>query len=290
VSLNRNWTLLLLLPLALLLGVFVVWPAALGLLHSFTRVSGGASAALEWVGLENYARVVSQGEFASAVRNGSVLTTLSVSLELSLGLGLACALRLPFRGRTLVRAGLLIPWLVSPVASGVMWRGLLLPSSGLLHYGFALLHLPGPPNPLDAHTALLTVTLCEVWRKVPLATALLLLPGVLAIQRPLWDHAALEGLSGWGHFRHLLWPGMRPLLLTVGLLLTADALLTAESILQLSGGGPGSATITLGLLSYEQTVKAYNPALGAAAGWLLALAVSAVSLVYGVALTRSRRR
>ena len=278
-TLDWRWTLSLLAPLLVLLTVLTLWPAASGLAYSFTNYSLLQNAPVHLVGFENYARLFSQGEFLTALRNGGLLTLLTVSLELGFGLTLAYALRHPFRGRGWVRALLLIPWLVSPLANGVMWHALYNPDSGLVNLLPALLGWPHLPDPLNRDTALLAVALAEVWRKAPLVT-FLLLPGVLSIPRVQWEQAALEGLDLWGRFRHILLPGLRPLLITVGFLLIADGLATSESLLMLTGGGPGSATVTLGLFSYQQAAQSYNWALGSTSGWLIAVFVGLFAFGY----------
>ena len=287
-TLNWRWTLLLLGPLALLLSVFTLWPAAFGLAYSFTNYAPLQNTPVRLVGLENYARMLAQPQLLTALGNVGLLSLLSVAFEMGLGLTLAYALRQPFRGRELVRALLLVPWLVSPVANGVMWHALYNTGSGLLNFWPALLGLPRPTDPLGGGTALLAVALAEIWRKTPLVT-FLILPGVLAIPRAQWEEAALEGVNLWGRFRHILLPHLRPLLLTVGFLLTADALATGESLLILTGGGPGSATVTLGLFSYQQAVQSYNWALGSTSGWLVAALVGLVALGYLLATRREAR-
>ena len=94
------------------------------------------------------------------------------------------------------------------------------------------------------------------------------------------EQAALDGLDLRGRFRHILLPRLRPLLITVGFLLIADGLATSESLLMLTGGGPGSATVTLGLFSYQQAVQSYNWALGSTSGWLIAVSVGLFAFGY----------
>jgi len=174
--------------------------------------------------------VVNDHPFHVAFRNITLFSLVTVPAELVIGFVLAYLLREPFRGRGLVRAALLIPWLVSPMANGVMWHFLSNSERGLLNFCLAWLDLTALPSPL--------------------------------------------GMKGWAL------PSLRPLLLTVALLFTGDALGTFDSVLILTGGGPGSATLTPALYSYQQAFQNHLWPIGTTSAWLIVASVLLVGLVY----------
>ena len=262
-----------LLPFVVIVLVFIVLPAILGLISSFTNYSPLQQHPVHVVGLENYARVFSEPEFPVSLRNITIFTIFTVSLELMLGVLLAYILRVPFRGRSFVRVVLLLPWLVSPIANGVMW-----------HYIF---NQPGFPNLLGSSTALIVVMLVEVWRVAPFVT-FLVLPGVLGIGQQNWDDATLLGLSSFTKLRFLVLPRLKTLLLSIGMLLVGQALGAFETILIFTGGGPGSATVTPGLYAYQSAIKTYDWTRGVPASWLIALAVLVVGIIYVFVTERER--
>jgi ABC-type sugar transport system permease subunit len=277
--LTRRERLLLLAPLALILLPFLIGPALFGLLASFTNYAP-AELHVHAVGLANYADVLRDTSFISSWRNIIVFVLVSVLAELALGLGIAYLLREPFRGRALVRVLLLVPWLISPIANGVMWHFLLNLQWGILNFAASLLRLPTLPSPLGSTVlALPTTIVTDIWRKVPLAS-FLLLPGLLAIPSEQWEYATIEGASTFTRIRHIALPWLRPLLLTVGLLLVGDALGTYDSILVLTGGGPGSATYTPALYSYLQAFQYFSWSTGATSAWFIVAAVILFGLVY----------
>jgi ABC-type sugar transport system permease subunit len=278
----------LLVPLALVVGLFTVWPALYGLIYSFTSFDAFRNVPVHFTGLENYVRAFDQPGFRDAMRNAVVLALVSVTLQMALGALVALALRRPFRGRAAVRLLLLAPWLVSPIASGVMWRFLFNRDSGLINVLPALLGLPLMPDPRGPGLAMLSLILIETWRKAPLV-AFLVLPALMGVPASLWDLASLEGLSRPGVLRHVALPHLRGLLLTLFMLLVGDALGTFETVLMFTGGGPGNETITPGLFSYQQAFQTYNWSLGSSSAWVVAASVIALGAAYLV-LNRSKAR
>jgi ABC-type sugar transport system permease subunit len=114
----------------------------------------------------------------------------------------------------------------------------------------------------------------------------LLVPGVLAIPADQWDQATIDGARLWHRISHITIPWLRPLLLSVALLLIGDTLGTFDTILILTGGGPGSETITPGLYSYQQAFQVNDWPLGTTAAWLIAVAVLVVGIGYLVLMRR----
>jgi multiple sugar transport system permease protein len=278
---------LLLGPLAALLMPFLFWPAVVGLARSFTDYTP-AQTSWRAVGFQNYAAVLGNEQVHFAFRNIVIMVLVAVPVELGVGLAVAWALRTPFRGRGLARIVLLIPWLLSPIAVGVMWHFLYGPA-GMLDYAAAWLRLPAVPSPLALpRWALPAVIATEIWRKAPLA-AFLLLPGVLAIPSEQWEHATLDGTPLAAQLRHILLPRLRPLLLTVVLLLLGDTIGTFDSVLMMTGGGPGSETLTPALYSYQQSFGAYNWSFGIASAWVVVAAVLPLGFGY-LALARPGER
>jgi multiple sugar transport system permease protein len=270
---------LLLTPLMVLLLPFLLAPALLGFIASFTNYAP-THHSLNFVGLKNYQVVINNREFSAAMRNTLRFTLLTVPIELALGFVLAYLLRRPWRGRDLLRVLFLIPWLVSPIANGVMWHFLFSSQVGLFNFWLALFRLPKQPSPLGIRSwALPAVMLVEIWRTTPLVS-FLLLPGLLSIPAEQWEAATIEGASVVQRIGQIALPALRPLLLTVGLLLTGSALGVFDSILIMTGGGPVSDTLTLGLFSYHRAFTLFDWPGGATSAWLIVLAVLSASLLY----------
>ena len=270
------------------MGFFLIIPAGLGLLSTFTNYSPGQS---NWkvVGLLNYQKVFEDRTFGSAFTNGIILTLLTVPVEIALALLVTALLRKPFRGRSLVRVFLLLPWLVSPMAAGVMWHFLLNGQVGLSAWLGSFFTSDYIASPLaNPGWALPALALTEVWRVVPL-TAFLLLPGVLAVPQDQLDYALLIGSSGWTKWSRIILPQMGGLTLTIIFLLIGQSLSEFDSVLILTGGGPGTRTMTLALYSYNLTVTSHNWPSGVTVAWLLEGVVLIAGIFY-IILSRSEKR
>ncbi len=284
--LTRRQRLVLFAPLGLVILPFLLWPAAFGLVASLTTYGPGQRD-VRWVGLAHYVALLSDPQFRAASLNSAEFTVVTVAAELAIGFGLAYLLRLPFRGRALVQIGLLLPWLVSPIANGVLWHFLFDLTNGLYGYFPALLGAQVPASPLGLRGwAMPTMMAVDVWRKAPLA-AFLLVPGLAAIAPERWEQARLDGAPLFSRLRHVAWPQVWPMLATVAMLLIGDSLGAFDTVLILTGGGPGTATLTPGLYSYQQAFRVNNWPDGAASAWLIMSAMALIGLVY-IALMRRR--
>jgi len=257
---------------------FLALPALLGLFTTFTASTlTGEPGPL--VGLDNYRTVLSDSTMGTALVNVLTLTLIAVPIELVLGLVVAGLLRRPFPGRSMVRVLLLAPWLVSPLAAGVMWHFLYNGQVGFVGWVAGVLRRDVASPPAQPAWALLSVALMEIWRMAPLA-AFLLLPGVLAVPQDDIDQAIIMGSPALTTWWVAIIPRIRALLLTVLLLLVAQSLTTFDSIFVLTGGGPGSRTITPALQAYNLAVQGHDWSLGATASWLLAVLVLVAGAVY----------
>lgn len=278
--------LVLFAPLALLLAGWLVIPALLGLLATFTTYSPFTTD-VHLSGFANYTAVAGDPLFGAAARNVAIFTVVAVPLELVIGFGVAYLLRRSFRGRAALRILLLLPWLVSPIASGVMWHFLFGGATGIVDFVLGWLGQPDMPSPLgDLRFALPAVIAVEVWRMAPFVT-FLLLPSLASIPSERWEEATLSGASWVGRVRHVAVPAVRPLLLTITMLLVGLSLGTFDTVLILTGGGPGTATVTAALYSYNRAFGVNDWPVGATSGWFIAAAVLVAGLFY-LRLARTR--
>ncbi|MBK8024836.1 MAG: sugar ABC transporter permease [Chloroflexi bacterium] len=240
---------LLVAPLVICLLILIVYPFFFAVSISFTdRVVGGGG---EWVGLENYARMVSQPSFPAAVSNTIVLVVAVQMLKLIFGLGIAVLLSQQIRGRQFWRALILLPWAMPAFVAFITWKLLYAPQGGAFNY--ILIGLGLVPSHVDflstKELALPSVIVASFWRGFPF-WVISFLAAMQTIPRELYESAALDGANGWGRFRNVTVPGIRHVILVVILTSTIWTTNSFEAVWLLTGGGPSNATMTFPLLAY----------------------------------------
>lgn len=278
---------LFLAPAVVFVVLTVVYPLIYNILQSFFDVGlrevvqGGAS----WVGLDNYRDQLGRSEFWHAVVVSLVYSIGTVAIAFAVGLGLALLFHREFRGRNLLRALLLLAWILPTVVSANVWRWLLDGSYGLLNAALSGLGLLdrdlfwlGEPNP-----ALLAVIVATAWSFAPFAM-ILLAAGLQSISPTYYEAARIDGASPWQQFRSLTFPLLRPVSLTVTLLIFIFTFKTFDTIFLMTGGGPGNATETLPVYAYNEAFEFSRFDTAAVATTVLMVISIALALVYFRAL------
>lgn len=249
--------LLLILPAALLLLLVLVIPIVVAIYSSFFDINILNLADQKFVGLSNYARMLSSGDFWTALGITGIYTVIVVVGAYLLGLGTALLLRRRFRGRGLARTLAIVPWAVPPVVSVLVWTWILNTNYGVLNYALKATHVIGKGLPWleDGTLALIGVMTVSVWSLYPVAVTMLL-AGLQGIGEDQYEAAAVDGAGRWQRFRHVTWPGLAPVNIVLVLLLGLLAFTRVVTIIYvMTGGGPGRATETLPLQIYLEAFK-----------------------------------
>ena len=187
---------------------------------------------------------------------GSLVTTLvyaggGTAASIGLGLVAALALRRGFRGRTLVRASLLLPYVAPVVAATFVWGVMLNPQFGIVNeVGTGLLGWDEPiPFLSERPTALLTVIVFEMWRSFPFAF-LFLTARLQAAPATLEEAARVDGATPTQLFRHIVWPQLLPTIAVLALLRFIWTFNNFDDIYLLTGGGAGTDVISVRVFEF----------------------------------------
>lgn len=244
---------LLLAPVLLVMLVLVVWPFVTAVWIAFTNKSIGTEGT--WVGLDNFAQVVSSPRFGRALQNSLIFTVVALALKFVLGMGMALVLNQAFFGRNFLRAYFLIPWVLPGFVAYMTWRWFLDPLQGVANYALTDLGLiTYPLEFLSSPTlALPSVILAHVWRGFPFF-GVAFLAGLQNIPSELYEAAAVDGASWRQQFRYITLPGLRHVILVVLMLSTIWTFNAFEPIYLLTGGGPADATMVYTVLAYEMGI------------------------------------
>jgi multiple sugar transport system permease protein len=225
-------------------------PTLYGILVSLYRVE--FVELLTFVGLRNYAEVLTDQRFWNSVRVSFTFTGCSVVLTFLGGFGLALLGNQRVRFRGAFRTIALLPWVTSYVVTYLIFRWILNSDFGLINAvlveGFGLPRVSWLGDPVLALASLIGV---DVWRAAPYAMVLLL-AGLQSIPQELYEAAAIDGATRARSFFAVTLPLMRPTILILLVLLTIVDFNVVVAMLVLTGGGPGAATEAMSLRMYNE--------------------------------------
>ncbi|MDU0338278.1 carbohydrate ABC transporter permease [Bosea rubneri] len=207
-----------------------------------------------WVGLGNYVALFNDPLFWKAFIQTVVFTFFSVVLHLVIGLALALLLNMHLNAtfRSLARGLLIVPWLLAPTVAGMIWVLMLQPFgvfNGLL-VSLGLLDPNGTISWLgDPSTALGSVTAMNVWRAFPFFMVMLL-AGLQAIPKQLYEAAEIDGATLWEQFWHITLPQLRGVMTTIVLLDSIWTFRAFDPVYVMTGGGPAHSSEVLATAIY----------------------------------------
>ncbi len=244
-----------------------------------------------FVGIQNYLTLIQDGRFWNALRNTSVIAAVSVTAEMVLGMLAALAIHRSFRGRGMVRAGLLVPWAMTTVVTARMWDWIFNANYGIFNAALLNLRLIGAYRAwtASADSAIWAVIGADVWKTMPFM-ALLLLAGLQMIPSDLYEAARIDGAGAWRIFWRITLPLLRPSILVALLFRTLDVVRIFDLPFVLTGGGPGYATETLSIYAYRTLFTNLDFGYGATLSFGMFLVVMIVALFYVKVLGSSAER
>lgn len=240
-----------------------------------------------FVGLANYAEVVTGPLFIKSLINTGLFTLGSIVAQFAIGLCLALFFRNKFPLSSVLRALLLLPWLLPLIVSSATWRSILEADSGILNTTLRNLHLIDSPIGwlISPDVALIAVIGVNIWIGIPFNVTLLY-SGLQDIPDELYEAGSLDGATGWKAFWHITWPNLRAVVSVVLVLGVVYTIKVLDIILGLTGGGPANATQTLATQSYQRSFIDFKFGEGAALSNILIV----ISMVFAIIYLRSTRR
>ena len=286
--LGRDWQVALpfMAPLVILMVGLILWPFINAVWISMT-VRSAITRSEVFVGLQNYQRLWTDSDFIGAVQNTVQFTVVSVVLKLIVGMVIALLLhsRLPYRN--ILTGVMLLPWIVPEVVTALAWKSIydpifgglnpMLQAIGLIDRRVGWLSEPGLAMP--------SVIAVNIWKGIPFFT-MLLLAGLKAIDKELYEAAEVDGAKALDRFRHITLPSLKYVIAVTVLLSTISTFNAFGLVYLMTGGGPGGATRLYSILAYERAIIGLRFGPGAAVAFSMAPLLALVILV----LARFMRR
>lgn len=249
-------------------------------LNDWNMLSGGA---ITFVGLRNYAEMLANKRFWSAVIRTIYFTVLAVGLETILGVAVALVLERKFVGKGVAKLILLLPMVTTPVAIGLAWTLFYEPTIGLANYVLRTFGLPAS-NWIASNTAVIpSLAVVDIWEWTPMI-ALISMAGLASLPAEPFESAMVDGASAFQRLRHITLPLLGSTIIVAIVLRGIEGLKTFDIIYVMTAGGPGQASETLNIYSYNLSFNYFR--FGAASATLIALFL----LVLGSTLAMLRLR
>jgi multiple sugar transport system permease protein len=252
---NRNALgLAFMLPAAALLLVFLTYPLGLGIWLAFTDTTIGRSGS--WVGLENFEYLFEDRLFWQAVFYSVFYTAVATIGKFALGLWLALLLNnhLPFK--SMLRAIILLPWIVPTVLSAIAFWWIYDPQFSIISYvlvdalGLRERYIDFLGSAWPARWSLIAA---NIWRGIPFV-AISLLAGLQTISPSLYEAALIDGASAWQRFRFITFPLLLPILAIVMTFSIIFTFSDFQLVYAITRGGPVNSTHLLATLAFQRGI------------------------------------
>jgi multiple sugar transport system permease protein len=270
----------------LFLAAFVGYPFVYGIYLSLEDRAVARTGT--FIGLANFLADAHDPVFWQVVRNTFVYTTAATLLKMVGGLALALVMNQQFRLKNLVRAVVLLPFIVPTVLSTIAWMWILDPAFSVINWVLAQVGVPKPGpswlgNPTLAMGSLIVI---NTWRGLPFY-AITLLAGLQTIPPDLYEAATIDGAAAWHRFRFVTLPLLKPVIMIVTLFSVIFTFSDFQLVYVLTRGGPANATHLFATYAFDIAMTAGQ--LGHGASVALAMLPALALVIIALALYLGRR-
>jgi ABC-type sugar transport system permease subunit len=268
------------LPTLLLIGLLVFYPIVRSLLESLHK-STLILATPEFVGIGNYIKILQSEIFYQVLWQSGVWTIVVIAFQFAIGLGSAFLLQKWFPGRDVVRALVILPWIIPGVVAGMLWRLLYDPQLGMINrILFDLGIIDQYVTWLsDKNLALFAVIFVAIWKGFPFS-ALMYMAALQGVSQDLLDASRIDGLGRVGQFFYVVIPQISPVIRITVLLTAIWTFNYFDIIYIMTGGGPGNSTHIFPSYIYNLSFKQFRFGLATSYAIITFIILLIFSIVY----------
>ncbi|WP_301359419.1 carbohydrate ABC transporter permease [Enterococcus spodopteracolus] len=256
--------------------IFTLVPVVFSLILAFMKWDSFSTP--EFVGLQNFTRMLSDDTFWISLKNTFLYTIGVVPLTLICSLGLAILLNQKIKGVKFFRTAFFFPYVTSLVAIAVVWSMLFHPTMGPINQ-FLRVVIENPPGWLSSSDwALTAIIIVSVWRGMGYYM-ILYLAGLQGISKELYEAAAMDGANKWKQFSHITVPALRPTTFFVTIMLVINCFKIFDLVQVMTDGGPGRATNVLVYQVYSEAFVKFNFGYASAIAMVLFVIVLVITVI-----------
>jgi len=270
---------LFMLPLLVVNVLVILGPSVATVYYSFTEWSGIGPA--EFIGLENYRTMLSDGDFWSALAHNLLWMAIFLTVPIAMGLAGAFLLSQITRFQLVFRVLYFIPYIVASVVNAALWQNILDPQRGI-GLSLAALGIPwldGVSFFGSQRLALPAVAFVDNWHWWGFVV-LLFLTALQSVDQELYEAAKMDGANRWQQFINVTIPGIRATLVFVVLMTIIGSLLVFDYIYIITQGGPAGASEVVGTLMYKEAFGRFEAGYAAALGLGMSFVSGLIVLVF----------
>ena len=221
-----------------------------------------------FIGLDNYKTILTTPEFWKTLGNTAEYIVLYIPFMLAASLLVAYLLSRPYKGIGTFRVIYYIPVLTSWVAASLIWKSVLSPQYGALNGILGFFGIQGPGWLIDEKWAMPAIVLVSVWKDMGFF-GLILLSGILGIDRTYYEAADIDGAGGWVKFLKITLPLLTPSIFYVVIVAMINSFQLFPQIMIMTGGGPNGATQVMVERIYQYGFRYFRMGYASAFSWIL---------------------
>ena len=265
------------IPAIAVLLLITVVPTIYGIWLSFHRIPrGGGIGKLIFIGFVNYVNLFSSVLFRDAVKITLIYVLASVALSVILGFLLATLLNQNIYGKQAILGLFVLPIVVTPVVSGLIWKFMFSSDLGIINYVLGLFGIEQINWLASPISALIAVIVVDIWQWTPFCMYFLL-AGLQNLPHSTYEAAYIDGANKFQMLWHITFPQLIPITAVVVLFRLMDSFKAFDTIFIMTQGGPGRATQTLNLLAYLTGFRYFTLGKAAALGLVVLILVIVLS-------------
>lgn len=271
---------ILVLPAVLIILCVVFFPVLSAIFKSFQSYDLRKPSNIGFIGLKNYIKAFSDEFFLKGVCKTFLWVVFGVGFQFIFGFGLALLLNKKIKGKGVIRALSMVPWVTPGILTGLMWKWMYDANHGVINTVLMKLGVIAGKVPFLAQnsTALPSAIVTIIWQGIPFF-ALMLLAGLQSIPGELYEAASIDGASKFQRLRYITIPSLKNTILTTGLLRIIWVANSVDVIMSLTEGGPAYATQTLSVYIFGKA-KVLNLGFASAMAILMAIMLASVAIPY----------
>jgi len=277
---RKQQGILLILPALVVMGVFTVYPLLEGIRIAFTN-KHFLKEGVEFVGLQNFIRLLSDEIFWISLYHSVTLTLVVVFLQFLFGLILAWAMTQNLPGMSWFKSIIMASWVIPVAATVILFKFMAQPDIGLINIvlktiGFEELNRYWLGDP---RVALAFIMLLHLWRNVPFY-GVAFLAAMQAIPKSYYEAAEIDGAGAWHRFWYITLPGIRNMVIVMVTIHVLWTFNNFDFVYLATGGGPVNATDVLPVYVYRQCWNSYTIGYGASIGTVMLLLLMLYFIVF----------